>query len=84
MLDIIIANAGRQMQEVIESDALATAVRDFIERRRCWEGTATELHAALSEPYLHPKILPEGWPKSLSFRIGKALVSCARSAPNRD
>ena len=72
MMDTIMANAGRQTQEVIESDPLATAVRDLIETRRCWEGTATELLAVLNEPYSHTKGLPEGWPKSAKS-LGRRL-----------
>jgi hypothetical protein len=67
-------NAGRQTQEIIESDPLATAVCDFVERQRRWEGTATELYAALTGPYARTRTVPEHWPKS-PRSLGKRLTA---------
>ena len=45
---------------------------DFNRSRPCWEGTATELLAALNEPYAHAKTMPEGWPRSAKA-LGRRL-----------
>lgn len=70
MLKVIMDNAGRQTEEVIESDTLAMAVRDFIEKKQSWQGTASDLLVALQSGNSNPA--PEGWPKS-SRSLGKRL-----------
>lgn len=70
MLDIIMAHSSRQTQEVLDADPVATAIVDFIGKRRAWTGTAGELLKLLNEYQPTPR--PDGWPKqgnSLSRKL---------------
>jgi len=70
MLDIIMRHAGRQTQEVLEADPVASALRDFVQKRRQWTGTAAQLLATLGETAPTPR--PDGWPRqanSLSRKL---------------
>lgn len=70
MLDIIMRHAGRQTQEVLDADPVASAIRDFIRARKTWTGTAQQMLVALNERVQQPR--PDGWPKqanSLSRRL---------------
>ena len=72
MMAIIVDNASRQIQEVIESDPLATAVRDLAEKHGRWQGTAGALLAELNARFGYSKERPEGWPKSAKS-VGRRL-----------
>ncbi len=70
MIDILLRQGARQTQEVLDADPVASAVREFIQRRRTWAGTASELLKLLNESAPTPR--PEGWPRqgnSLSRRL---------------
>ncbi len=70
MLDIIMKQSARQTQEVLDADPVAAAVREFIQRRGTWTGTASELLKLLNESAPTPR--PDGWPRqsnSLSRRL---------------
>ncbi len=69
MMSIIMANAGRQIEEVIESDPLATAVRELANARGSWTGTASELWGELNKGTEKP---PEDWPRSAKS-LGKRI-----------
>jgi hypothetical protein len=59
-LDRFCAQQGRIAGEVIDADPFGVALLDFIRAQGRWEGTATELLAAL-RPDPSDK-LPQGWP----------------------
>ncbi len=70
MLDIIMRHTSRQTQEVLDADPLAPAIREFVQKRKTWTGTAAQLLAALNEATPAPR--PDGWPKqanSLSRKL---------------
>lgn len=57
-------NVGRQTEEVLESDPVARAVREFVNERGSWSGTASELLEALkvrNEEEMKAK--DGGWPR---------------------
>lgn len=57
-------NVGRQTEEVLESDPVARAVRDFAIERGTWTGTASELIAALAPKHGEEmKAKDGGWPR---------------------
>lgn len=57
-------NVGRQTEEVLESDPVARAVRDFAIERGTWTGTASELLAALKAKHEDEmKAKDGGWPR---------------------
>ena len=70
MLNTIMRNAGRQVQEIIESDPLATALVEFAGRHRAWADTPTELYKTLSERRAEKP--EDGWPRS-ARSLGKHL-----------
>lgn len=72
MLDIIMAQAARQTQEVLDADPVATAIRDFIQKRETWTGTAGELLDLLNDTAPSPK--PDGWPKQANNLTRKLNV----------
>ncbi len=70
MLDVIMRHTSRQTEEVLDSDPLASAIRDFVLKRKTWTGTASQLLNQLNETTPTPK--PDGWPKlanSLSRKL---------------
>ena len=70
MLDIIMSNASRQTEEILDADPVASAIRDFIQKRGAWSGTAGELLKLLNESQPSPRA--DGWPKqsnSLSRKL---------------
>lgn len=70
MLDVIMRHSSRQTQEVLDADPLATAVVEFIRKRKSWTGTASRLLELLNESQPTPH--PYGWPKqsnSLSRKL---------------
>jgi len=60
MLDIIMQHSSRQTEEILEADPVASAIRDFVQKRQSWTGTASELLKLLNEA---PGQRPDGWPK---------------------
>jgi hypothetical protein len=70
MVAIITDNAHRQVQEAIESEPLAVALREFVRAEQSWEGTASELLQRLNnwnagtDADLDFPPIREGWPKS--------------------
>jgi len=57
-------NVGRQTEEVLESDPVARAVRDFVTERGSWSGTASELLEALKgKNEEEMKAKDGGWPR---------------------
>jgi len=61
MIAIIADNAGRQIDEVIESDPFAMAIRDHMKSRDNWKGTVRELMQTLDPESKKP----DGWPKDV-------------------
>lgn len=72
MLDIIMQHTSRQTQEVLDADPVATAIREFILKRRSWTGTAAELLGLLNESAPTPR--PDGWPKQANALTRKINV----------
>jgi len=57
-------NVGRQTEEVLESDPVARAVRDFAIERGTWTGTASELLVELKAKHEDEmKAKDGGWPR---------------------
>ena len=57
-------NVGHQTEEVLESDPVARAVRDFAHENGTWTGTASALLAALGAKHeAQMKAKDGGWPK---------------------
>lgn len=69
MLDIIMSHTARQTQEVLDADAVAAAIRDFVNKRKSWTGTAAELLALIT-----PASKPEHWPKQANALTRKINV----------
>jgi len=69
MLDIIMSHTSRQTQEVLDADPVATAIRDFIQKRGTWTGTAAELLGLIT-----PASKPENWPKQANALTRKINV----------
>jgi len=69
MLDIIMTHTSRQTQEVLDADPVATAIRDFIQKRGTWTGTAAELLALIT-----PASKPDNWPKQANALTRKINV----------
>lgn len=61
MLDIIMQHSSRQTEEILDADPVASAIREFIQKRETWTGTAAELLKLLNESQPTPR--PDGWPK---------------------
>lgn len=57
-------NVGRQTEEVLESDPVARAVRDLVQERGTWEGTASDLFAAFKVNHDDEMRAKDGgWPR---------------------
>lgn len=69
MLDIIMSHTARQTQEVLDADPVATAIRDFIQKRGLWTGTAAELLGLIT-----PASKPDNWPKQANALSRKINV----------
>lgn len=70
MLDAIMQQTARQTQEILDADQVASAIREFIQKRGSWTGTAGDLLKLLNESQATPR--PDGWPRqgnSLSRRL---------------
>ena len=72
MLDIIMRHSSRQTQEILDADPVATAIRDFVQKRGSWTGTAGKLLELLNETAPTPK--PDGWPKQANTLTRKLNV----------
>jgi len=72
MLNIIMRHTSRQTQEVLDSDPVATAIRDFIQREKRWSGTAGELLELLNGSAPTPR--PDGWPRQANTLSRKLKV----------
>jgi len=72
MLDIIMRHASRQTQEVMDSDPVATAICDFIQREKRWTGTTGKLLESLNENIPTPR--PDGWPRQANILSRKLKV----------
>ncbi|QXD15810.1 hypothetical protein GQ464_002355 [Rhodocaloribacter litoris] len=57
------AGAQEDLGATLLDDPLAQALLDFVDERGTWEGTATDLHAALLQHAGHERV-PHGWPKT--------------------
>jgi hypothetical protein len=71
-VDAVNRNAARQVQQVVEDDPIASALRDFASAHRTWTGSASELWKQLSEEH-EEKAAERRWPKAPST-LGKRLV----------
>lgn len=69
MLDIIMSHTARQTQEVLDADPVATAIRDFFQKRGTWTGTPAELLGLIT-----PASKPENWPKQANALTRKINV----------
>jgi len=58
-LDIYLGQRERIAETVVESDAVAMAVQDFVESVETWSGTAAELLEKIM-----PEMPPKGWPRT--------------------
>ncbi len=70
-------NRDQAVENVLESDLVAVALRAFIATRTEWEGTATELLGVLSGAVGEPQNRAKEWPKSakaLSGRLRRAAT----------
>ena len=56
-LPIYLGQGGRIAQEVVESDIVGQAVEKFMDKKNNWDGTASELLAAIT-----PEKPPKDWP----------------------
>lgn len=69
------ANVQEAVVDVIDADAVACAVRDFMAERERWDGTATELLQVL-RPLVETELLrtwpPNGW--ALANRLRRAAA----------
>jgi len=72
MLDIIMRHTSRQTEEVLEADPVATAIREFVLKRRSWSGTAVQLLELLNESAPSPR--PDGWPRQANNLTRKMNV----------
>jgi hypothetical protein len=61
MLAIIMRHASRQTEEVLAADPVASAIFDFIKKKECWTGTATDLLELLNQSA--PKPRAQDWPR---------------------
>lgn len=61
MLDLIMCHTSRQSQEVLDADPVASAIREFVGKRRTWTGTMSDLLKLLNESA--PTRRPDGWPR---------------------
>jgi hypothetical protein len=59
-LTAMFKNAERQVEEIVESDPVAEAVRDFARKEGDWNGTPQALWEKLSTG---PRVEEKGWPK---------------------
>lgn len=66
-LDAYLSRADSVSADVLANDPFGQAVLDFVTESRSWEGTATELLAALEMPDPRPK----GWPRGASQSGGQ-------------
>ncbi|GIV60279.1 MAG: hypothetical protein KatS3mg043_1368 [Rhodothermaceae bacterium] len=57
------AGAQEDLGATLLDDPLAQALLDFVDERGTWEGTATDLHAALLQHAGHERV-PHGWPRT--------------------
>ncbi|GIV61538.1 MAG: hypothetical protein KatS3mg044_0404 [Rhodothermaceae bacterium] len=57
------AGAQEDMGATLLDDPLAQALLGFVDERGTWEGTATDLHAALLQHAGHERV-PHGWPRT--------------------
>lgn len=68
-------------ERAVEADLVAAAIRDLVEERGFWEGTATELLAELEEYVPEKTQKTKAWPKAaniLSRRITRAATALER------
>lgn len=75
-LEAYAGNRAEAVELAVEGDTVAAAVKEFIEERGSWEGTASELLAAL-EPFVPEQIRKRAWPNSaraLSSRLRRAAT----------
>ncbi len=75
-LETYSGQVGRIAEDVIESDAVAEATRDFMSTQTEWSGTATALKDELT-----PASPPKSWPstpRGLSGRLRRAAPSLGR------
>ncbi len=72
MLDVIMLQTSRQTQEVLDCDQVASAIREFIQKRGSWTGTAGELLKLINESAPTPR--PEGWPRQANTLSRKLNV----------
>lgn len=71
------ANRGRIVAEIIEADPVASALRDLMEDRNEWTGTATELLRVLAKfagEYTRSKSWPDN-PRNLSGRVRRCAAA---------
>ena len=75
-------NRAEAVESVIESDAVASAVRALVIERTKWAGTATELLGTLSARVDERVAKAKSWPetaRALSGRLRRAATSLRQS-----
>jgi len=65
------ANRNDVVENVIQDDPVASSIRTFMENRKEWEGTATELLSLLNEQIGEAASKQKGWPKASNALSGK-------------
>jgi hypothetical protein len=85
MLDAMEVNRAASVETVVESDAVAEAVRVIFEKNKVagkWEGTATQLLEAVNQKVPIEVRNERGWPKDsarLSARLRRAAPALRRA-----
>ena len=72
MIDAIMKQTARQTQEILDADPVASAVREFVQKRKSWTGTAGELLKLINESAPMPR--PDGWPRQANTLSRKLNV----------
>ncbi|QDU39190.1 hypothetical protein Mal4_35270 [Maioricimonas rarisocia] len=70
-LSVYDANRESAVEDVLEGDILAGAVRELVTRNEVWSGTASELHDILSGMVPENMLRRREWPKSANVLSGR-------------
>ncbi len=70
-------NLDEAVDDVIDSDVVAAALRTLMSSQRMWRGTASQLHARLGEIVTEPTVRSKSWPanpRALAGRLRRAAT----------
>ena len=87
LVKTIMQYPSRQTSEVLETDPVASAIRDYLQKKSKWTGTTSELLELQSQSQPTPR--PEGWSKqpnglSRKLNILRATLNDAGITIQRD